>query len=283
MSIPTSIADDEYAAALSAAQQRIVQHHGYIEKQLIDGLAITIYAVLTPNRNDLLALLDRAATDVNLAVELFQNTRRPLVRRSFEGAVLRELHNYVASAVTVVDHARRVLRGRTGATVDEFARRKTEMNASGLVPFVHCLRSFVLHRQLPFLGHEVRLQPQPGVLATSDLRLSVEELMGWDGWTAPAKAFLATQQEAIPLRPVIVDHAELLMGLNLWLYEQLAAANESALDEVNELVTERNAILARTTIDEAHRVTAVWTAMRESPTPDPNITIEDLMPRQTAP
>jgi hypothetical protein len=77
--------EDEYAAALDAAQQRIIDHPGYKEKQLCDGLARTVYAVVVPNRDDLLALLDRAASDANLAVELFQNVRRPVVRTRFEG------------------------------------------------------------------------------------------------------------------------------------------------------------------------------------------------------
>lgn len=75
--------EDEYAAALDAAQQRIIDHPGYKEKQLCDGLARTVYAVVVPNRDDLLALLDRAASDANLAVELFQNVRRPVVRTRF--------------------------------------------------------------------------------------------------------------------------------------------------------------------------------------------------------
>jgi hypothetical protein len=274
--------EDEYAAALDAAQQRIIDHPGYKEKQLCDGLARTVYAVVVPNRDDLLALLDRAASDANLAVELFQNVRRPVVRTRFEGAVMRALHNYVASASALVEHTRRIMRERSGPIVDEFERKKRDVIAHPEVPFIHNLRNYVLHHSLPFIGHEVRLQPQSGVLATSEIQLSVRQLTAWDGWSTPARRFVESQGEVLVLRPVIAIHAELTVELNLWLYEQLAAANEPALSEVNRLVVERNAILSGTDLEEATRVTEEWTKRRESSQSDPNLDIRTLMPRQKA-
>jgi hypothetical protein len=274
--------EDEYGAALKAAQQRIIGHQGYREKQLCDGLARTVYAVFLPNRDDLLGLLDRAASDANLAVELFQNVRRPVVRTRFEGAVMRALHNYVASASALVEHTRRIMRERSGPIVDEFEQRKRDVIAHPEVPFIHNLRNYVLHYSLPFIGHEVRLQPQPGVLATSEIQLSVQQLATWDGWSALARRFVESQGEVLVLRPVVATHAELTVELNLWLYEQLAAANEPALAEVNRLVVERNAILGGTDLEEATRVTEEWTKRRESSQPDPNLDIRTLMPRQKA-
>lgn len=166
MAVPDS--DEDFSAALEAEQRRIVEHPGYVEKQLCDGIARTVYAVLVPNRDELLVLLDRAATDANLAVELFQNVRRPAVRTRFEGAVIRGLHNYVASAMTLVEHTRRVMRDRSGPIVEEFERRKQEVVANQEVPFIQGLRNYVLHHSLPFVGHQVRLQPQPNVIATSE-------------------------------------------------------------------------------------------------------------------
>jgi hypothetical protein len=275
--------DDERAMALDAAQQRIVEHPGYQAKQLYDGLARTVYAVFIPNSQELLALLDRAASDPKLAIELFQNVRRPIVRTRFEGMVARALHNYVASASTLVDHSRRITRKRAGPIVAEFEHRKREVTSTREVPFVHALRNYVLHHSLPFIGHEVRLQPQPGILATGEIRLSVRQLTAWDGWSAPARRFIESHGEALPLRPVVMHHTELVTRLNLWLYEQLADANASALAEVNQLVVERNAILGGTDIQEARRITEEWTRRRESPQADPIADLNDLMPMRGPP
>jgi hypothetical protein len=277
------LSEDEHRAALEAAQQRIIDHPGYKEKQLCDGLARTVYAVFVPNRNDLIALLDRAATDANLAIELFQNVRRPVERTRFEGAVIRALHNYVASAMALVEHTRRIMRDRSGAIVDEFEERKRDVVSTPEVPFVHNLRNYVLHHSIPFIGHEVRLQPHPGVLAAGEIQLSVRQLSAWDGWSAPARLFINSQGDALTLRPVIELHAELVVALNLWLYEHLAAANEPALAEANQLVVERNAILSGTDLEDARRVTEEWTRRRESPAPDPIVDITPLIPRQRPP
>ncbi len=275
--------EDEYSAALAAAQQRIIDHPGYKAKHLYDGLARTVYAVFIPNRDELIALLDRAASDANLAIELFQNVRRPVVRTRFEGAVMRALHNYVASAMALVEHTRRIMRDRSGPIVDEFERRKRDVTANPEVPFIHNLRNYVLHHSLPFVGHEVRLQPQPGVLATSEIQLSVRQLTAWDGWSAPARRFIESQGDALALRPVVDLHAGLVAQLNLWLYERLADANAPALAKVNRLVDERNAILGGTDLEEARRVTEAWTRRRESPRPDPIVDLTTLMPRQKPP
>lgn len=272
--------EDEYGATLEAAQRRMINHAGYKEKQLYDGLARSVYAVFIPNRNDLIALLDRAASDANLAVELFQNVWRPTVRIQFEGSVMRALLNYVASATALVEHTRRIMRGRTGPIVEEFERRKCDVISNPEVPFIHNLRNYVLHHSLPFIGHEVRLQPQPGIVAVGEIRLSVQQLTSWDGWSAPARQFIASHDEALALRPVVELHAELVAGLNLWLCEQLSAANAPALEQTNRLVDERNAILGGTDIEEARRVSEAWTKRRESPRPDSMVDLNTLMPRQ---
>ena len=141
------------------------------------------------------------------------------------------------------------------------------------------MRNFVLHHALPFIGNEVRIQPRPGVIATSEIKLSTKDLLGGDRWTRESKAFIESAGEVIPLRPLIQRHSELMRELNLWLYGQLADANAPAIAELNELVVERNAILGGSDLDEARRITEAWTALRESPALEPNIDVTTLIPR----
>jgi len=54
--VPRLKSEDKRGAALEAAH----------------GLARSVYAVVLPNRNELIALLDGAASDADLAVELFR-------------------------------------------------------------------------------------------------------------------------------------------------------------------------------------------------------------------
>jgi hypothetical protein len=88
-------------------------------------------------------LLVRPTRDQALAVELFQNMYRPDAREGYEAEVTQRLHNYVAGAATLVDHARRLMKGRTGKIANEFERRKLETIANPEVPFIKDLRNFV--------------------------------------------------------------------------------------------------------------------------------------------
>ena len=258
---------EKHGERLDAAQERIVSHPGYREKQLYDGLARSVYAVFLPNRDELICLLTEPSRDVNLAVELFQNTWRPDIRVRFEGAVMRALLNYVAAAGALVEHTRRIMRSRSGPTVDEFERKKRDVAATSEVLLVQGLRNYVLHHSLPFIGHEVRMQPEPGVTAAGEIRLSVPQLLEWDRWSAPAREFMISAGDALALLPVVELHGELVSGLNLWLYRQLSAANAPALAQANQLIDERNAILAGMDVEQARREGQVISRRRERPRP----------------
>jgi hypothetical protein len=134
---------------LDDVQRRLTEHPGYREHVACAELARTVNAVLVRNLDELLALLARPTWDQTLAVELFQNMYRPDAREAYEEAVTQRLHNYVAGAATLVDHARRLMKGRTSAVAAEFERRKVEVIANLEVPFIKDLRNFVLHQAHP--------------------------------------------------------------------------------------------------------------------------------------
>jgi hypothetical protein len=257
---------------LDDVQHRLSEHPGYREYLACEGLRRTINAVFVLNLQTLVAVLARPTQDQALAIELFQNMRRPDVREGYEAAVTNTLHNYVAGSATLVDHTRRLMRGRVGALPEEFNRRKADLVANAEVPFVKDLRNFVLHRAHPFLGHTVTVASSQGSI-TGEIELSQTDLLTWDRWSSPARAFIKDQAEKIPLRPIVQRHGKLMIELHNWLHDQLARANTSALEDTNQLVDERNGILAGLDSAAAQRLSEATTRIRNSPTP---IKSEDL-------
>lgn len=144
--------DESIQSRLDDVQSRLSEHPGYREYLACEDLRRTINAVFVLNVRTPLAVLTRPTKDQALAVELFQNVRRPDIREGYEAAVTNTLHNYVAGSATLVDHTRRLMDGRTGAIAEEFERRKTHVANDPKVLFVKNLRNFVLHRAHPFLG-----------------------------------------------------------------------------------------------------------------------------------
>jgi hypothetical protein len=261
-----TVDESDFGEPLRDAERLVSAHPGYREYVLCEAFRQTLDSVFLRNWRELTALLERAASDVNLAIELFQNMHRPDVREDFEAETAQRLHNYVAATMTMVDHSRRIMRGRNGPIAEEFVERKRALLTNSEVPFVRDLRNFTLHRSLPFLGNTVRMTDlnTPGQTITAEVELSVADLNAWDGWTAPARAFLDLQGEAVVLRPVVRRHGELVAALNAWLYNSLAKANVGALAEVNQLAVERNAVLTGTDLAEAERLTAEWTRLRQT-------------------
>ncbi len=257
---------DSIQDRLDDVQRRLHAHPGYREYLACEQLRRTINAVFVLNLKMLVAVLARPARDQALAIELFQNVRRPDVREGYEGAVTNTLHNYVAGSATLVDHTRRLMDGRTGPIAEEFEQRKTQVASDPQVLFIKNLRNFVLHRTHPFLGHTVRIADQSG-LATGEIELSRADLLTWDKWSSPARAFIRDQPEQIPLLPVVHHHAKLMVELHNWLHNQLAVANRPALEDANRLVDEQTAIQTGLDIDAARRRTEAMTRLRNSPTP----------------
>jgi extradiol dioxygenase family protein len=240
----TDPSGEDLKARLDAARCAIVEHPGYKEHQALEALHLSLAGVFVPNWRILLAFLDAAATNEELAIELIQNARKPVVRERFQAETTRHLHNYLASVHSLVEHVRRMLRGRSGSIIEEFERRKAELLQDPEVKFIVELRNFTHHRILPFLGHTLSLTKvnTPDQQMESEIELSVGQLLEWDGWPALAREFLASQGDAIKLRPAVRRHGQLVFELNAWLLNELGHANDSALEEVNELVVRANMI-----------------------------------------
>ena len=230
-------------ADLRAADRRIEEHPAYRQHLELDALERSLAGVFVPNFHDMVRLLDAAATNEDLAFELIQNVRPPTVRDRFHADVTRKLHNYLAGAHSLRDHVRRMMRGQAGPIADEFEMRKKNLLRNPEIPLMQDLRNYSLHRTLPFLGHRLSMKKvNSKERMESEVNLSVAHLLEWSGWTTPSRAYL-DGKDVVPLRPLVKKHGELVFGINRWVYTELAKANDDALDELNELIVDRNAVL----------------------------------------
>ena len=191
-----------------------------------------------------------------LAMELVQNVRAPTVREQFRAQTIQRLHNYVAGTATLIDHSRRLMKGRSGTIVSEFETMKTSLEQNPEVPFVKDLRNFTLHRELPGLGHTVQFADlnSSDASMSSEVDLSVEQLLAWTEWKPASRAFIERHEDKIALRPVVTRHGELIRDANVWLLRELVAANADALSEVNRLSVERAAIFFGTDVATAEQM-----------------------------
>jgi len=272
---------------LREAQARLRAHPGYVEWLRIEAFSQTLNAVFGTNLRMLILLLRRATTDMNLQVQLVQNAARPDARNQFNAVLIQLLHNYVASTMTLVDHARRLRNNWTADLQTEFSERLAELVKNPEVPFIQGLRNFMLHRSLPFPAYTLHIADpgDEGPLTNMAIELSTEELLAWKGWTAEPKAFLRDQGETVALLPIIEKHGDLVFRFNAWVVNALGEANRKALSELNEIQVELNAILTGVDTDAARRLTDEVTRQRtEVSWPPPKGEFPfGLKPREPAP
>lgn len=228
----------DWLGQLRAAERLVLQHPAYMTNQEIEGIRRSLDAVFIPNWMELVSLLQLAATNEDLAVELAQNVRAPIVRDQFEALLTRSLHNHLASTMSLVEHVRRVMRGRLDPLALEFKLRREEIATHPEISFMKDLRNYVLHHELPFLGHHFAITNvnKSEQTVESEVKLSCSGLLEWDGWTTQSSAFLSESDEALGLRPIVVKHGGLVRDLNIWLIRRLQDDNEPGLKEVNALI-----------------------------------------------
>jgi hypothetical protein len=188
------------------------------------------FTIFTGNDRELRNSID-GWRDYDLS-EAWVGSMEPLNQFLIE-SVFRALHNYLASAKTLVDITRRVVpriyEGSEFAT--EYSERITvDFAANPLSQFVQGLRNFVLHEGSP----RVLASMTEGRAVTLDLT----ELRKWDGWNETARNFIANLLDKgefppvrVPLMDIIDEYTGLVRQFNDWLLGRQRELHRDAFEE----------------------------------------------------
>ena len=151
------------------------------------------------------------------ALELMESTRR--IRDPDQGIFLmsqnnknesnqfhreinRHIHNFVASAKTLVDHTRVFMEEnyRESSILLIYSEKVKSVFADDPVSkFVHDLRNYMLHRGLPNSQMFLNFinDPEKGdSTLTTGVRIPTESLLEWSSWTAPARDYISSFSES---------------------------------------------------------------------------------------
>ncbi len=111
----------------------------------------------------------------------------------------RRFHNFLAAAMTLVDHTRVMIDGHYKNTPIA-AANKLEIDKKFLknpmTRFVQDLRNFMIHIGMPPLNRVLKVVPLPGSSGQAEIAahwsLTKENLVAWGGWKSEAKNFLSS-------------------------------------------------------------------------------------------
>jgi hypothetical protein len=184
--------------------------------------------------------------DLPARLELWDARNREAFE-AFLDEVDRLLHNYLASVTSLRDHTRRLwtkLPPADPAVRSEYqARVDATFTDSPLANFVHGLRNFSMHRQLPVVRGQLTWTPDTG--ETSAVVVSSSALREWDGWNASARAFLEDADEDVDLQAVVAGYSALVQDFHQWFGVAFVGGHLPAFDEWVELRSEYVRLLRR--------------------------------------
>lgn len=226
--------------SLDELQQEISSHPGHVAHLEWEGVARTL-TVHQLNAEELTFMLGALATSEELSVEMFQNTRPDTPRRLIRAQLDQKLHNYVASALSLVDHSRRLFDMYPGSSLREaYEDRRSTLSEAPVALFIKQLRNYALHRTLPFLGHTVNL----GAPVMTEIQLSTQELMKWGKWSPTSRKYLTQAGESLKLREVVDEHMKLIDDLYGWVFEQFPVWHRAEIVSCDHVVDEFNWVLS---------------------------------------
>jgi hypothetical protein len=162
----------------------------------------------------------------------------------------RHLHNFTASAFTLVEHTRNFMR-KHYVDAEPFAayeaRITSDFAKSPVAQFVQGLRNYILHRGMPNSKMHMKFTsafdgpPGSGEMETG-VRIETASLLEWDGWKGPAKAYLAKAGEELDVHQFTQEYLDLATELHAWLDQTLKDYHEADLIELAELQRQFNLV-----------------------------------------
>lgn len=189
----------------------------------------------------------RKARDPDWSLALMSERRSEAGLQSHK-ELSRHIHNFLASAMTLVDHTR-VFMGENYANTSVQsacdARIETTLAVDPVVKFVQGLRNYMLHKGLPNVQLFMHFEQDPGspelgAQVTTGVRFATESLGEWSGWTAPAKRYIARSGKHIDVHRFVDEYCQKIEEFHRWLDSALRqhhAPELAALAALQELQT----------------------------------------------
>ena len=176
----------------------------------------TVWIFKTNAAETLTFLRNRALQDTKrdpLETSAFQDLQQELARL---------VHNFVAAASTLVDHAR-VFFTDHGAS-DLFAAYDQEVDRrfrkGGLHNFVKGLRNFILHQRFPAIT-SMRTWSSGSEEILHMHFWQKSDFVKWSRWTPEARTFLERAADQINIQHVVSDYESLIGSFYDWVFDKL--------------------------------------------------------------
>ncbi len=153
------------------------------------------------------------------------------------------LHNYLASAFTLVNHSRKLKQQLNNENVNMFYAEEIEvLKNTEVVAFVKDFRNYVQHRSLPICNRRVQLERIEGTdqcLLDHKILLNRVELLKWrkgskSKWTSKSKKYLNRFDSDIDIKQFCTEYYSIIIKFNKNFFELLSKEYENEIKELRD-------------------------------------------------
>jgi hypothetical protein len=162
----------------------------------------------------------------------------------------RHVHNFVSSALTLVEHTRVFMRKHYAGT-DLIATYENRVVAiflqSPIAQFIQGLRNYMLHRGLPNSRMFMKFTSRPDAVDGSGttetgVHYDIASLLDWKEWKPVARIYLEQAGEQLDVHEFAQDYLTLVTQFHSWLDATLAEHHRSDLQELGQLQAQLQAL-----------------------------------------
>ena len=221
--------------------RRIKECEGERVSHKIEELHATFF-IFSGNREQLVIAIRAFEHPPNTST--LWSVENRLVLRHFHKEIARLLHNYLASAATLIDHTRTFVRDlyHDKPFYDQYEKKRDDtFKTSELAGFIKGLRNWMLHKGLaPTVANLSLARGTASPFST--ILLSRKKLKAWDNWDPRAKAYLKNLNSDPELQTVVSSYGNLVETFYDWLETRVQDIHASAFKELGQLQNQLRAI-----------------------------------------
>jgi hypothetical protein len=224
----------------SIAYQDLLSSKGmeYLDRTYKRSFTLDIFIRNTEDLRQALDSLRDPMEHVKLLAARDEEAKRAILRN-----VVRLFHNFLAGAMTLVDHTRVFVQDHyLGTDVNkEFKSRiERDFSQNSLTRFVQDLRNYMLHCGLPPLERTLLITKE-GHGASGDANfvtgfyLRSDDLKKWSGWKSDSKIYLESAGEQIDLLQLVESYRVIIYAFHSEFQNVLDAHHKNDLAQLDVL------------------------------------------------
>jgi hypothetical protein len=157
--------------------------------------------------------------------------------RDFDGHLVRYIHNFLASVMTLVSHTRVLTRSPiiSSAHRDRIETKvKEQFSDSMLAKFIQGFRNYFIHYGVPATIHQTTIFPQE----RCEILIDMKQLQQWPDWTSDARSFIDSHCPTMRILTLINEYENLAVDFHTWFVLEFAREYSAQLGELESLQRE---------------------------------------------